>query len=529
MSRKSIWFLASVAAIAIIALIVVQFFWINRAIEVQERQFDQLVDQSMKQIISKLEEYETVRYLEEELEKDEYKDPISSSNFSTNPSADQRISYGLGGEEDSILLFEDIEQFRASNQLDLLSGDTMVFIPGSSLYDINRSPSHSRSVISQTDLISKYEHANMSNMRVYVERVFNRMVRYDLSIESRLPRIMLDTVIQSEMNILSLNLPYEYAVKTADEKYSLESKGFNKDRQEKRYVGLLYPQDLITTPNFLELYFTGQKGYIFSSVRLLAAFSMVLILLLLIISFIAIYVIVRQKRLSEIKSDFVNNMTHELKTPISTISLASQMLGDPSIPDDSKNLEQISGLIREESKRLAIQVEKVLQMSIFDQGQMKLKHNHINIDELITKVVDTFHLQLKQNDAEAILNLNSQNKTIQGDEIHLTNVFYNLLDNALKYSIDKPIITITSKSSGNGLTIKINDNGIGMSNDNKKHIFEKFYRVPTGNVHNVKGFGLGLSYVKKIIDEHHGKIAVDSEIKKGTEFTIFLPYNRDNH
>lgn len=520
--------LASFAAIALIALIVVQFAWINGAIGVQERQFDQLINQSITQIVSKLEEYEILRYLEEELAEDTAGEIPPRSAKHINPTTKAGISYGLGEDEGNTLLFDDIEPYRTINQLDLLSGDTLVFLHGTSLYDINRSPSHTRSIISKADLVGNYEQL-YANKRVYLESVFNSMIRYEGTIESRLPQMELDTVIQSEINLLQLNLPYEYSVKTARGNYSLSSKGFNSETPDKKYVGLLYPQDLITTPNFLVLYFTGQRSYIFRSVSLMAEVSLILIFLLLILSFISTYVIIRQKKLSEIKNDFVNNMTHELKTPISTISLASQMLADSTIPNNSEKLSHISGLIGDESKRLAIQVEKVLQMSILDQGQMKLKHNKLDIDQMLTKVVETFGLQLQQKNAKTILNLNSLNISIEGDNVHLTNVFYNLLDNALKYSKDEPIINISSKTVRQGVIIKIRDNGIGISKDHKKRIFEKFFRVPTGNIHNIKGFGLGLSYVKKIIDEHHGKVSVDSEINKGSEFTIFLPYHRDNN
>lgn len=523
MSRKSIWFLASFAAIALTALIIVQFVWINDAIAVQEKQFDQLINQSLFQVINKLEEYETVRYLEEELEKDQAEEVAKPVPRSGNPIPESGVSYGLGGEEDSILLFEDIELYRERNQLDLLSGDTLVLLPGTSLYDVNRSPSHARSIISQSELISNYEQL-FANKRVFVERVFNRMVRYEGAIENRLPKTMLDTVLQAEVAQLGVDLPYEYAVKTSRGSYSLQSTNFEPNSTEKKYAGLLYPQDIITTPNFLVIYFTGQRSYIFRSVSLMAGASLLLIFLLLIVSFIAIYVIVRQKKLSEIKNDFVNNMTHELKTPISTISLASQMLGDTSISPEAKNLPHISMLIAEESKRLAIQVEKVLQMSIFDEGKMKLKQSFLEIDQLVIKVVETFGLQLQQKNAEVFQNLNCQGITIEGDEVHLTNVIYNLLDNALKYSSNDPQISISSRSTKKGILLKIKDNGIGLSKENKKRIFEKFFRAPTGNVHNVKGFGLGLSYVKKIIEEHHGRISVESELKKGSEFTIFLPY-----
>ncbi len=528
MSRKSIWFFSGFAALALTALIIVQFVWINGAIEVQERQFDQLINQSIFKIISNLEEYETYNYLQEELDKESFREKPNPPNSQDRLAVDPGISYELGGEEDSMLFFDDIDPFRARNQLDLLSGDTLVFLNGNSLYDVNRSPSHARSIITQADLVSNYEQL-YANKRVFVERLFNRMIRYEGTIESRLPRMMLDSVIQSEMDLLQINLPFEYAVKTVKENYSLASTGFNPDTYEKKFAGLLYPQDMITTNNFLVLYFTGQKGYIFQSVSFLAGVSLVLIFLILIISTLAIYVIVRQKKLSEIKSDFVNNMTHELKTPISTISLASEMLGDSAIQKDATNLKRISGLISEESKRLGFQVEKVLQMSIFDHSRMVLKQNPLNIDELISKVVDSFSLQLQQKGAKITLNLNTQSQTIPGDEIHLTNVLYNLLDNALKYSNVDPAIIISTRSNRKGITLKIKDNGIGMGKDSKKRIFEKFYRVPTGNIHNVKGFGLGLSYVKKIIVEHHGTIAVDSELTKGSEFTILLPFQRDNH
>lgn len=525
MSRKSIWFLASFSAIALTALIVVQLVWINDGITVQEKQFDQLITQSLNKIINKLEEYETLSYLEEELLSEQLVDYQSSEIILSNQSTPRKANYGLGSDADSMSYISDSEPYRSSEELGLMAGDTMVLL-GNSLYDANRAPSHSRTMISQSDLIRNYEQL-FANKRVFVERVFNRMIRYEGPIESRLPRVMLDTLLQKEINSLDIELSYEYAVKTSQGRHTLQSTGFNKRINEKQYTGLLFPQDLITTPNFLVIYFNGQRSYIFQSVSLMAGVSLILILFLLIISFIAIYIIVRQKKLSEIKSDFVSNMTHELKTPISTISLASEMLSDQSFDVDSKGLDRISSLIREESKSLGIQVEKVLQMSIFDQGKMRLKQKEIDIDQLIYRVTDSFSLQFQQKNAQIKLDLNAEQKTLEGDEIHLSNVISNLLDNALKYSTSDPIISISTKLGKKGIAISIKDNGIGMSKEHKKKVFEKFYRVPQGNVHTVKGFGLGLSYVKKIIEEHHGRISVDSEMTKGSEFTLVLPYYQD--
>ncbi|MBT3244496.1 MAG: HAMP domain-containing histidine kinase [Bacteroidetes bacterium] len=529
MSRKNIWFLALFSAIALTALIVVQLVWIRDAVEVQEKQFDQLISQTMTKIINQLEEYETIRFLEEEL----VNDGFSSNSGIPGPLVNEetgvrRKSYGLGIEDDSMFILDNDYLYSSRLQMDRLAGDAMVFLPDTSQYDLEGSLSHTRSIISQSDLIDNYDQL-YSNRRVYVERVFNKMVKYDQSIEQRLPKLMLDTVVYDQVKQLQLGLNYEYGVKTEAPAYTLMSPGFNPSTEEKTYTSWLYPEDMIKTPNFLILYFPGQKNYIFRSVSFLAATSLFLTLILLIVSFIAIYVIVKQKKLSEIKNDFVSNMTHELKTPISTISLASQMLSDPKIKTDTKNLTHISHLISEESKRLGLQVEKVLQMSIFDQGKMSLKIQTIDPDQLIRQVIDKLELQLKQREANVVLNLDAGGISLQGDNLHLTNVIFNLMDNALKYSMHKPEIEIYSKAVKRGVKIRIIDNGIGMSKDEHRRAFEKFYRVPTGNLHNVKGFGLGLSYVKKVVDEHEGRITIYSELNKGSEFQVFLPFKLEKH
>jgi two-component system phosphate regulon sensor histidine kinase PhoR len=216
-------------------------------------------------------------------------------------------------------------------------------------------------------------------------------------------------------------------------------------------------------------------------------------------------------------------MTHELKTPISTISLASQMLSDTSIPDTEKNYSRISGLISEESKRLGYQVERVLQMAKFDQGELKLQFEELNMHEIIESVISNFTLQVDSKQGMLIPSLHADNDLVNADSGHITNVLSNLLDNAVKYTPDKPEIFIETRNLNKSLLIIVRDNGIGISKANQRRIFDKFYRISTGNVHNVKGFGLGLSYVKKIVEEHHGTIAVESEPGEGSVFKISLP------
>jgi two-component system phosphate regulon sensor histidine kinase PhoR len=239
-------------------------------------------------------------------------------------------------------------------------------------------------------------------------------------------------------------------------------------------------------------------------------------------SFTILYVF-RQKKLTEIRNDFVNNMTHELKTPISTISLASQMLGDTSLPPDRKNISQISRIISEESRRLGYQVEKVLQMAVFDKGQVKLRRKETDLHELIRNVAENYALQVKSRDGNIETSLEAENYILEVDSVHITNVLTNLVDNAMKYCSREPVIRISTRNSKQFLEIAIRDNGIGIGKQDQKRIFEKFYRVPTGNIHTVKGFGLGLSYVKKIIEEHKGTIDVESQLYEGSTFYIRLP------
>jgi two-component system phosphate regulon sensor histidine kinase PhoR len=216
-------------------------------------------------------------------------------------------------------------------------------------------------------------------------------------------------------------------------------------------------------------------------------------------------------------------MTHELKTPISTISLASQMLGDNSIPAEIKNIGQISKIISEECRRLGNQVEKVLQTAVFDKGKLKLRLGEVNMHEIITSVVDNFSIQVKSRNGKITSSLQAENFILQADQVHITNVMSNLLDNAIKYCNRNPEISMETANKMEFLLISVSDNGIGINRNDQKRIFEKFYRVPTGNIHTVKGFGLGLSYVKMIVEEHHGYVEVESELFEGSTFKIFLP------
>jgi two-component system phosphate regulon sensor histidine kinase PhoR len=258
---------------------------------------------------------------------------------------------------------------------------------------------------------------------------------------------------------------------------------------------------------------------------LMLCVSGMVILILILAFYYTIATISKQKKLSDIKNDFISNMTHEFKTPISTISLACEMLIDGTVSKTPEKQSRFMQMIRDENKRLSILVESILQTSILDKGEFKLKRSENDVHDIIEQAIQNTQLLIDAREGIISKQLNAKNYVINADKLHLTNIIFNLIDNAIKYSQVKPEILITTKDTENGIEITIKDNGIGISKEDQRKIFDKFYRVPTGNVHNVKGFGLGLSYVQAVVFKHNGTINVSSELGKGSSFKIIMPYN----
>jgi len=244
--------------------------------------------------------------------------------------------------------------------------------------------------------------------------------------------------------------------------------------------------------------------------------------------FYTLNVVFRQKKLSEMKTDFINNMTHEFKTPIATISLAADSMTSPLISGDSSKVNRFANIIKQENRRMNGQVEKVLQMALLDKQDFNLKLTQVNLHEIIQYAVDNISLQVEKKDGVASTELHARQPEVQGDQTHISNVISNLLDNANKYTPDNPEITVSTRNVPGGVRVVVRDNGVGMTKEARKHIFDKFYRVHTGNLHDVKGFGLGLSYVKAMMSAHGGKIDVKSELGKGSSFILFFPFRAEN-
>ncbi|HZG26038.1 MAG TPA: HAMP domain-containing sensor histidine kinase [Chitinophagaceae bacterium] len=283
-----------------------------------------------------------------------------------------------------------------------------------------------------------------------------------------------------------------------------------------KFEGLV-PEEvlLVVVPNL--------KHIVVNQLRWMIAGAVLFTLILLAAFYVTLDALLRQKKLSEIKNDFINNMTHEFKTPLATISLAVDALRNEKVIANREKLTYFSDIIKEENKRMNKQVETILQAALTDRQELQLALRPIHVHQVIHNALDNFNLQLQEKNAKAELHLNAVDDTINADEVHFTNLVSNLFDNAVKYSRENLLIKVSTWSTDKMVSIRIDDNGIGMTKETSKRIFEKFYRAHTGNLHNVKGFGLGLSYVKSVIDAHHGKIKVDSVLNRGTTFIIDLP------
>lgn len=347
--------------------------------------------------------------------------------------------------------------------------------------------------------------------------------------------------LRNELKDHGITLKYEYGVYSNDlHAYFIENGNYTatigdttrssnivgiNPLSKAEYKVLLF-NDEAFEPGYINLYFPDKTRFLWSSVIPILTLSVLFTGLILFCFSYTIYIIFRQKKVSEMKTDFINNMTHEFKTPIATISLASDSILSPTIIENKDKVSRFIQIIKQENQRMLSQVEKVLQMAQIEKQDLQLKYTTFDLHEIVEDAIINAELKVQAKGGSISTDLRATPSDLEGDVTHISSIVNNLLDNAEKYSPDNPTIHIATSSSKGGITLSIQDNGIGMTKEAQKSIFEKFYRVPTGNVHNVKGFGLGLSYVKAMVDAHGGKVSVKSEVGKGSTFSIFLPYKK---
>ncbi len=504
MKKKTIWILTIIMALTFCGLLYIQIMYMKNMIRMRDDQFAEGVRRSLYAVTSTLEQDETRHFLEEDaaaIEQSVYGSLDTGSKNSTSGSMKYSFTTpdGLHGD---LTIHGDLRG-RSSSISPTASGryrSLQETIKGQYLYQKGLLNEVILNILSQ------------SSNRPIAERADSATVaRY----------------LAGEFENNGLNLPFEFAVVNRAGRAIYHTAGFNSSDagRNNMFVQTLFPNDPANKVYYIKVYFPTKKDYIMSSVKFMIP-SFVFTFILLVVFLYTIIIAFRQKRLTEMKNDFINNMTHEFKTPISSISLAAQMLNDDSVRKSPTMMQHISTVINDETKRLRFQVEKVLQMSMFDRQKATLRLQEIDANKTISNIVSTFKLKVESCGGHIESDLAADDAIVEVDEMHFTNVIFNLLDNAVKYRREDVPLTLrvsTADISPERLEIRVSDNGIGIRRDELKKIFEKFYRVPTGNRHDVKGFGLGLAYVHKMIGELRGEIRVESEFGQGTTFIIILP------
>jgi two-component system phosphate regulon sensor histidine kinase PhoR len=379
------------------------------------------------------------------------------------------------------------------------------------------------------DTISLYNDESLT----LLQDVATEMEDPNIPLKQRIPsKEFLDTLVKRELLNKDITLDYIFWVSPVRDKndiiYQNASHSTVLPMANNAYEHSLFSNDLIRDPGMLYVSFPDKNSAILQNLFATMASSVGLLLVLIFIFAYTIYAIIKQKKLSEMKTDFINNMTHEFKTPVATIMIASEALKDPEVVSDQSRIGRLAGIIYDENVRLGNHIERVLNVARLEKKELKLELNPVDLNDLISAVVDSMDLQLKKKEAEVVLKLEANPAVIMGDELHLSNVIYNLIDNANKYSVNAPSISISTRNTSKQIFLIITDEGIGLTKDQTKRIFDQFYRVPTGNLHDVKGFGLGLNYVQDIVTKMGGHIKVHSEKDKGTTFEITLPFKHSN-
>ncbi len=474
MNKKVIWGIVIIMSLALFGVAVTQFIWIKAQVDLDEKSFDNKVIMAMNSVKGLLQE------------------DTQSPEFIKGFYSEKRKSlFGLENKELSTLLSPKSNKFN-THYAELASLMRNLY-PNDLLESINKTnlDRYIKEELGDQGVDLKFDYGVYSNkIQGFVIRNgrFAVQVAEDASSAIRDDRGLIDS-------------PYKVQL-------------FNDEEG---------------SPGSLKIYFPSKRSWLWAKVVPSLLSSLLFTGLILLCFAYTIFVIFRQKQVSEMKTDFINNMTHEFKTPIATISLATDSITNNSVISSEDKIRRFAKIIKQENKRMLNQVEKVLQMARIDKQDFNLKLTSVNINEVVTQAAENSRLKIVQREGSLSADLKADKPIIEADLTHISNIVHNLLDNAEKYSSEKPIIHISTLNKAKGVIIKVKDNGIGMPKDSLKHIFDKFYRVHTGNRHDVKGFGLGLSYVKALVNAHKGSIEVTSELGKGSTFTLFLPYHQSEN
>jgi two-component system phosphate regulon sensor histidine kinase PhoR len=533
MQNNIIKLLIFAIAISVVALIGMQYYWVQSSIDLRKEEFNRNAIDALKSVSDYLSRHEAAILIKAQEQNrylfidDDAEEKINQAGGDTNYEYMMVESYIRNGDKIEVSITEKKDGEDVTTREEIF--DRQIPAYGTDVDDkkgtwsLGTAGGRAYQGIS----INKEVQTRIEHNKAYIGEIEKSLVQvnYNQTLEERIDSLFLDSILHLALYERGINTNFQFGVFDHQGVFRfgnvLQSNG---SLEQSTHKTRLFKNDLIGKPGYLKIFFPKEKKFILKSSVFMLITSIMVVLAIIYIFYWTVKAIITQKKNSEIKNDFINNMTHELKTPISTISLAVEVLNDPTMSGNKALLGRYLGMINEENKRLGMLVEEVLQSAALDRNAFKLKSEEVNIAYLVEEVVGKMGMKLKERNGSVDVDIDSSGTyDFVGDRVHLTNVLYNLLDNAIKYSRENPTIKIEVLNVVNQIAIKVTDDGIGIAKEHLKKVFEKLYRVPTGNLHDVKGFGLGLNYVKTIATRHQGSVDVKSVLGKGSTFIIYLP------
>ncbi len=516
MNRKIFTGLIIMMMVSLSGIIWVQIIWIRNAVGIRNENFNNAVIISLNDAAEAIESSRKINFFNEFMLSDRFPLSAGRGDFSGYLSIESYSSQIVT--PDTTIYSDSVSFIMASpdkpGEMKIVKGGEAPITDSKAVY------------IKQNEFL-EWVRKRANEFQNMSEQMISEVFQWEKTLQ--LDNREIDFAIRRSLAYSGINAPFEFAViKDGIVQEGTFSASGKNEFLRSNYIVRLFPDNIIRQDLLLSVVFPSRANYVLGSMAWLLGGSLLFSFIILATFGLSIFFIIRQKKISEMKSDFINNITHEFKTPIATISLAADTIINPKVIRDEYNIRHFISMIKKENSRMNKKVETILQIASLDKKEIEFKFENVSLHSIIEKAVDSIEIQIQQKNGRIQLSLAAAEPVIYGDADHLTNLVSNLLDNAIKYSPESPDITVETGNSDDGMIMSVSDRGIGMSKSVQGKIFERFYRQASGDVHDVKGFGLGLNYVRAIIDAHKGTIRVTSEPGRGSRFEIFLPFNLEN-
>ncbi len=524
MNKRLFVLLVILMSLSLIGIIFVQFYWIKKSIDDRETQFSATVSEVLSKVVDKIEDREQKDYSDRYLNLKDSIGSLKASSYTNFFFVDRDInsdeiryySHGILEEDYNIAS----TFFDSENSIDTTTIKNFTSKRTTTIFKEDFGLDAKEYRLTPIQKLEKIGGLSVVEKAAF-EDVFSEFAK-KVPIHKRVSKQEIELLLSRELKNRGVDIDYEYGIYSKGLPTKVKSRRF-KYAETKVYKTLFF-KDSEGNSNFsLLISFPKKKGFLIRSILGMAILSLLFTLIIVVAYASSIYQLIQQKKISEIKTDFINNMTHEFKTPIATINLAVEAIRNPKTIDDKDKILRYLNIIKDENKRMHAQVENVLRISKLEKNQLDIRKDRVDVHDIIQDAIAHVELIVEDRGGYVKTHLDADRTEVLANEMHFTNVIVNVLDNAVKYSVEPPKIDVFTELANNNIVLKIKDQGAGMSKAVLKRVFEKFYREHTGNIHNVKGHGLGLAYVKKIIDDHQGEVYIESEKGKGSIFYIKLP------